>query len=206
MLQADPMSARAVYFDASEPKDVEGYGVYGGFQFDPNFGTEMEYSKSRSKSFTTQESVTNPRPANQAPATQNTDINNTYDVNTYGIYGTYTHPFVSTNFYAKGRLGLAHVDKQKQTSYTLQEKIGEVPASTNAQATPAPINPTAPDTSTQDVIEAVTHKQETAHKETGVVAGLSLGYELGNTGAIELGYTHYSSDVQTIGLGAHLKF
>ena len=71
--------------------DVDGasnptaYGVYGGYNFDPNFGIEAEYVGSDDANY------------------YNGDI----DAKTYGAYGTYRYPFANTPVYAKGKLGVA---------------------------------------------------------------------------------------------------
>lgn len=65
------------------------YGVYAGYQFDPNFGAELEYQGATTKEHT---------------------INaNRYKLaaKTYGAYGTYKYSFNDAPFYAKGKLGVA---------------------------------------------------------------------------------------------------
>ena len=61
------------------------YGVYGGYNFDPNFGIEAEYVGSDDADY------------------YNGDI----DAKTYGAYGTYRYQFPNTGLYAKGKLGVA---------------------------------------------------------------------------------------------------
>lgn len=61
------------------------YGVYGGYNFDPNFGIEAEYVGSDDADY------------------YNGDI----DAKTYGAYGTYRYAFPNTGLYAKGKLGVA---------------------------------------------------------------------------------------------------
>ena len=73
--------------------DVEGddptaYGVYAGYNFDPNFGMEVEYVGSDDADY------------------YNGDI----DAKTYGAYGTYRYAFPNTGLYAKGKLGLAKTE------------------------------------------------------------------------------------------------
>ena len=74
--------------------DVDGadkptaYGVYGGYNFDPNFGIEAEYVGSDDADY------------------YNGDI----DAKTYGAYGTYRYQFPNTGLYAKGKLGVAKTE------------------------------------------------------------------------------------------------
>lgn len=74
--------------------DVDGadkptaYGVYGGYNFDPNFGIEAEYVGSDDADY------------------YNGDI----DAKTYGAYGTYRYAFPNTGLYAKGKLGVAKTE------------------------------------------------------------------------------------------------
>lgn len=75
--------------------DVDGadkptaYGVYGGYNFDPNFGIEAEYVGS-----------------------DDADFGRFGDVSakTYGAYGTYRYAFPNTGLYAKGKLGVAKTE------------------------------------------------------------------------------------------------
>lgn len=74
--------------------DVDGadkptaYGVYGGYNFDPNFGIEAEYVGSDDADY------------------YNGDI----DAKSYGAYGTYRYQFPNTGLYAKGKLGVAKTE------------------------------------------------------------------------------------------------
>lgn len=68
------------------------YGVYGGYNFDQNFGAEVEFQGSETKDF----SVGNAKYE--------------YDAKTYGAYGTYRYHFNNTPFYAKGKLGVAKTE------------------------------------------------------------------------------------------------
>ena len=74
--------------------DVDGadkptaYGVYGGYNFDPNFGIEAEYVGSDDADY------------------RGGDI----DAKTYGAYGTYRYAFPNTGLYAKGKLGVARTE------------------------------------------------------------------------------------------------
>ncbi|OOR89378.1 cell envelope biogenesis protein OmpA [Moraxella caviae] len=78
--------------DADQPKDATAYGVYAGYNFDQNFGAEVEYVGSDDKKFT------------QGASTYE------YDAKTYGAYGTYRYHFNNTPFYAKGKLGVAKTE------------------------------------------------------------------------------------------------
>ncbi|MCG3809654.1 MULTISPECIES: porin family protein [Psychrobacter] len=64
------------------------YGVYGGYNFDPNFGIEAEYVGSGDADY------------------YNGDI----DAKSYGAYGTYRYQFPNTALYAKGKLGVAKTE------------------------------------------------------------------------------------------------
>lgn len=85
------------------PGKATAYGVYGGYNFDQNFGVEVEYVGSDSKSYS--EGVSNYE----------------YDAKTYGAYGTYRYNFVGTPAYVKGKLGVAKTeveDKGVNVNYT----------------------------------------------------------------------------------------
>lgn len=73
-------------------KKATGYGVYGGYNFDQNFGAEVEYVGSDTKEY----SVGNAKYE--------------YDAKTFGAYGTYRYHFNNTPFYAKGKLGVAKTE------------------------------------------------------------------------------------------------
>lgn len=74
--------------------DVDGadeptaYGVYAGYNFDPNFGMEAEFVGSDDADY------------------RGGDIN----AKTYGAYGTYRYAFPNTGLYAKGKLGVARTE------------------------------------------------------------------------------------------------
>ena len=64
------------------------YGVYAGYNFDPNFGMEAEFVGSG-----------------------DADYGRTGDnAKTYGAYGTYRYAFPNTGLYAKGKLGVARTE------------------------------------------------------------------------------------------------
>lgn len=69
-----------------------GYGVYGGYNFDQNFGAEAEFLGTDTKSYNVGNSKYE------------------YDAKTYGAYGTYRYHFNNTPFYAKGKLGIAKTE------------------------------------------------------------------------------------------------
>ena len=82
--------------------DVDGadkptaYGVYGGYNFDPNFGIEAEYVGSDDADY------------------YNGDI----DAKSYGAYGTYRYQFPNTGLYAKGKLGVAKTEVEGKNTLT----------------------------------------------------------------------------------------
>ena len=74
--------------DVSGADKPTAYGVYGGYNFDPNFGIEAEYVGSDDADY------------------YNGDI----DAKSYGAYGTYRYQFPNTGLYAKGKLGVAKTE------------------------------------------------------------------------------------------------
>ena len=74
--------------DVDGADDPTAYGVYGGYNFDPNFGIEAEYVGSDDADY------------------YNGDI----DAKSYGAYGTYRYQFPNTGLYAKGKLGVAKTE------------------------------------------------------------------------------------------------
>ena len=79
------------------------YGVYAGYNFDPNVGVEVEYLGSDDSDYTyTKNGVTSTGEG---------------DVKTYGAYGTYRYYFPNTSgLYAKGKLGVAKTDIDAATT------------------------------------------------------------------------------------------
>ena len=73
-------------------KKPTAYGVYGGYNFDHNFGVEGEYVGSESKTY----NIGNSRYE--------------YDAKTYGAYGTYRHHFGTAPVYLKGKLGISKTE------------------------------------------------------------------------------------------------
>lgn len=74
--------------DIDGADDPTAYGVYAGYNFDPNFGVEAEYVGSDDADY------------------RGGDI----DAKTYGAYGTYRYAFPNTGLYAKGKLGVAKTE------------------------------------------------------------------------------------------------
>lgn len=72
--------------DQAGASDPTAYGVYGGYNFDPNFGVEAEYVGSDDADYRG---------------------NGNIDAKAYGAYGTYRYAFPNTGLYAKGKLGVA---------------------------------------------------------------------------------------------------
>lgn len=87
------VGAKASYIDTDlASKKAVGYGVYGGYNFDQNFGAEVEFQGSEAKEYSA------------GP------YKFEYDAKTYGAYGTYRYNFANTPFYAKGKLGVAKTE------------------------------------------------------------------------------------------------
>lgn len=74
--------------DVNDADDPTAYGIYAGYNFDPNFGMEVEYVGSDDADY------------------RGGDI----DAKTYGAYGTYRYTFPNTGLYAKGKLGVAKTE------------------------------------------------------------------------------------------------
>lgn len=74
--------------DTNGASDPTAYGIYGGYNFDPNFGVEAEYVGSDDANY----------------------YNGDVDAKTYGVYGTYRYGFNNTPVYAKGKLGVARTE------------------------------------------------------------------------------------------------
>ncbi|WP_201597632.1 porin family protein [Psychrobacter fulvigenes] len=73
------------------------YGVYAGYNFDPNFGMEVEYLGSDDADY----------------------YNGDVDAKTYGAYGTYRYTFPNTALYAKGKLGVARTEVKASSTVPL---------------------------------------------------------------------------------------
>lgn len=74
--------------DVNGADDPTAYGVYAGYNFDPNFGMEAEFVGSDDADY------------------RGGDI----DAKTYGLYGTYRYGFPNTALYAKGKVGIAKTE------------------------------------------------------------------------------------------------
>lgn len=72
--------------------DLTAYGIYGGYNFDQNFGAEIEYQSADSDKYTVG--------------------NAEYELKakTYGAYGTYRYNFGTSPVYVKGKLGVAKTE------------------------------------------------------------------------------------------------
>ncbi len=133
--------------DADGFDDATAYGVYGGYNFNSNFGVEVEYLGS----------------SDADVSVRGVDLE--YDVKTYGIYGTYRYAFPNTALYAKGKLGIA---KNEINASALGVNISE--------------------------------------DDTGIAAGLGLGYSVNPDFDIEAEYAVIDSDINLLTVGAKLKF
>ena len=83
--------------NAGELDKATAYGVYAGYNFDPNFGAEVEYVGTDDADYTyTDKKVTTKGEG---------------DAKTYGAYGTYRYYLPNMNgLYAKGKLGVARTE------------------------------------------------------------------------------------------------
>ena len=81
--------------DYSGAEKPTAYGVYAGYNFDPNFGMEVEYLGSDDADY------------------RGGDI----DAKTYGAYGTYRYTFPNTALYAKGKLGVARTEVKSSNTF-----------------------------------------------------------------------------------------
>lgn len=83
--------------DNLDAKKQTAYGAFGGYQFDENWGTEIEYLGSKKAGVTF----------------KNTSAKGEMNTKTYGIYGTYKYNFATTPVYAKVKLGIAKTEIAK---------------------------------------------------------------------------------------------
>ena len=74
--------------DQNGASNPTAYGVYGGYNFDPNFGVEAEYVGSSDADY----------------------YNGEVDAKTYGAYGTYRYTLPNTALYGKAKLGVAKTE------------------------------------------------------------------------------------------------
>lgn len=84
--------------DTEGASNPTAYGIYGGFNFDPNFGVEAEYMGSDDADY----------------------YNGDVDAKTYGLYGTYRYYFPTTAVYGKAKLGVARtkIDGDSRETFT----------------------------------------------------------------------------------------
>ena len=105
------VKAGQISIDNDDIKDVDdatAYGVYGGYNFDPNFGVEVEYMGSEDVDY------------------RGGEVN----TKTYGAYGTYRYYFPNTGgLYGKAKLGIAN------TKTDADWKVGAVNYSKNSSDT-----------------------------------------------------------------------
>lgn len=80
------VGAKVGKFETDLSGDPISFGVYGGYNFDQNFGVEAEFQGSEDKKFAGGE----------------------YNVKTFGAYGTYRYHLASMPVYAKAKLGVAN--------------------------------------------------------------------------------------------------
>lgn len=90
-VKAGQMKTDIDNFDTDKPT---AYGVYAGYNFDPNFGMEVEYMGT-----------------DKADLTRGA-FKGEYDAKTYGAYGTYRYYFPNTGLYGKGKLGIARTEAE----------------------------------------------------------------------------------------------
>ncbi|MEZ7503391.1 porin family protein [Psychrobacter sp. Arc29] len=95
--------------DDSDFDDATAYGVYAGYNFDPNFGAEIEYVGS----------------SDADVDLGNNNIDAEYDLKTYGAYGTYRYAFPNTGLYAKGKLGFAKAEIEASAEDILGNSVSD---------------------------------------------------------------------------------
>ena len=81
--------------DTEGADDPTAYGVYGGYNFDPNFGIEAEYVGSSDADY----------------------YNGDVDAKSYGVYGTYRYFVPNTALYGKAKLGIARTEIEGNSSF-----------------------------------------------------------------------------------------
>ena len=98
--------------NAGELDKATAYGVYAGYNFDPNFGAEVEYVGTDKADYTyTKNKITTKGEG---------------DAKTYGAYGTYRYYLPNMNgLYAKGKLGVARTEIDASSSHTVAGKSVE---------------------------------------------------------------------------------
>ena len=100
--------------DDSDLDDPTAYGIYAGYNFDSNFGAEVEYVGSSDTDIDTGRS----------------NIDAEYDLKTYGAYGTARYQFPNTGLYAKGKLGFAKTELDVNVS----DNFGNSGSSSNSDS------------------------------------------------------------------------
>ena len=81
--------------DTEGADDPTAYGVYGGYNFDPNFGVEAEYVGSDDADY----------------------YNGDVDAKSYGAYGTYRYYVPNTALYGKAKLGIARTEIEGNSTF-----------------------------------------------------------------------------------------
>lgn len=87
------VGAKVGQMDVDKAKDATAYGVYGGYNFDQNFGLEAEFMRSEDQDYTS-----------------TTGVNRNYEAKTYGAYGTYRYTLPNTPVYFKAKAGIAKTE------------------------------------------------------------------------------------------------
>ena len=100
--------------DADDLDDPTAYGIYAGYNFDSNFGAEIEYVGSNDTDVDT----------------GNSNLNAEYDLKTYGAYGTARYQFPNTGLYAKGKLGFA----KAEIDVTISDNFGNSGSSSSSDS------------------------------------------------------------------------
>ncbi|WP_367104774.1 porin family protein [uncultured Psychrobacter sp.] len=90
--------------DTSGADDPTAYGIYGGFNFDPNFGVEAEYMGSDDADY----------------------YNGEIDAKTYGVYGTYRYYVPNTALYGKAKLGVARTKIDGDSNELITNANGDI--------------------------------------------------------------------------------
>lgn len=85
--------------------DLTGFGVYGGYNFDNNFGIEAEYLGSAKKDLS-----------------ENVE----FSANSYGLYGTYRYHLEAAPVYLKAKLGYAKSEGKFESKVSSAEITNDV--------------------------------------------------------------------------------
>lgn len=88
--------------EGADTDNATAYGVYAGYQFDPNWGVEAEYMGS-----------------DKADLDYGNGVTGEYDAKTYGAYGTYKYNMPASPVYVKGKLGVAKTEIDGSAQSTL---------------------------------------------------------------------------------------